>query len=235
MDTTTAYACDISDYGTLRIAGEDAPLFVQTMFSGALEPLDTLFGVSQGLLLSAQGEVIDVVSVVRTGDAEYLVLASPANTAEALEWLQAHAELERDGKRAFAGTVVEDQSDHMAVLVVYGAGAAAVLGSLKEACDGQMLFIDCALPPGAYGVAVDPAFLLFAPLAVAAQVGEFLQGCLTLEAVDFDAFLMQTCAAGRYNLQLDAAEYRTPAQLGLEHLLRSEHDFVGARALFANG
>lgn len=231
MNTTTAHACDLSDYGTLRVAGAGATLFVRTMFSGPLEPLQTLFGLSQGLLLNAQGEVIDVVGALRTGDDEYLLLTSPGNTEEGLEWLQAHVELADDNGPVFEGTVVEDQSEHLAVLALYGSAAPAVYHALEEACAGQLVFMGAELAAGAYGVPGDPAFLLFAPVNLAAQVGDFLQGCLTLEVVDFGEFRSQALEAGRCNLLLDAAEYHTPAQLGLEHLLRSERDFVGARAL----
>ena len=73
------YACDISESGLLRIAGADALGFITTMCSCPSSPLGQLFKVSQGLLLTSQGEVIDVAQVVCTGSDEYLVLLSPEN------------------------------------------------------------------------------------------------------------------------------------------------------------
>lgn len=233
MDTTNCNACDLSEYGTLRIAGASASLFVQTMFTGSLEPLGTLFGYSCGLLVNGQGEVIDTVGVMRTGDDEYLMLTTPGNSEECLEWLQAHLEIEDSGERVFADTVVEDQSSLIAVLALYGAGAPAVFASLQKACGDQVLFMAAQPDEGAYGIPMDPSYLLFVPINLASQIGDFLQSCLNLEVVDYEAFVAAAAQANRYNLMLQAPEYHTPAQLGVEHLLRPEHDFVGAKALFS--
>ena len=72
-NTSTAadavYAVDLRMAGTIRVVGADAPRFVRTMYSGSMEAFDQLFGLSQGMILSSEGEVIDMVCrVCRTGE-----------------------------------------------------------------------------------------------------------------------------------------------------------------------
>ena len=134
-NSSTVYAVDLSMAGTIRIVGADAPRFVRTMYSGSMESFDQLFGISQGMILSSQGEVIDMVGVVRTGNDECLVVTSTDNVGEVLMWLEAHAELEDDKGRIFPDLTIEDQSMKLAMMLLYGPGSAELFDELQAACE----------------------------------------------------------------------------------------------------
>ncbi|MGN0039065.1 MAG: hypothetical protein ACI36Y_08045 [Coriobacteriales bacterium] len=229
---TTVYAIDLSMAGTIRIVGADAPRFVRTMYSGSMEAFDQLFGLSQGMILNSEGEVIDMVGVVRTGNDECLVITSTDNVGEVLMWLQAHAELEDDKGRIFPQVAVEDQSMKLAMMMLYGPGSTALFEELKAACEESRIFmIPCNLAPGAYAVPSGPGHFFVVAPNMAPQVGRFLNEHLNVEVLKLDEYTQQLMEAGRIAPALGDPGYHSPAELGLEPYLRDVRDFVGARAL----
>ena len=231
MNDKTVYACDISDSGTLRIWGSGARGFLRAMCSAPLDACVSLMDVCQGLLLSGQGEVIDVVQIICTGDDEFLMLTSGSNTEEVFEWLEAHAELKDGDDLVFGQVAVSDESSKMAIMVLYGPGCPEVLKQLGDACMGQPLFMSCNFDKPAYGIPLAPGALLFVPMNLASQFGDLLNENLDLEVVDYEHYVAQLLAQGLYCKGLADAQYHQPAELGLEWLMRDENDFVGARAL----
>lgn len=229
---TTVYAIDLSMAGTIRVVGADAPRFVRTMYSGSMEAFDQLFGLSQGMILNSEGEVIDMVGVVRTGNDECLVITSTDNVGEVLMWLQAHAELEDDKGRIFPQVAVEDQSMKLAMMMLYGPGSTALFEELKAACEESRIFvIPCDLAPGAYAVPSGPGHFFVVAPNMAPQVGRFLNEHLNVEVLKLDEYTQQLMEAGRIAPALGDPGYHSPAELGLEPYLRDVRDFVGARAL----
>lgn len=226
-----SYVCDLSGCGVLRIAGASAARFVSTMFSGALEPLGSLGGFSQGLLLTGQGEAIDLVDVMRTGDDEYLMMTSADNRQEAFEWLSAHAELADDDGPVFGAVSLEDDSEKMAVLLMYGSTVSSNLEQLEKAAGGALPALVHAFDSACYGVPEAPAYLLFAPRAFAAQMGEFLLQDLELNVEYPEELERRLEEAGQYCTALHEAAYANPLECGLEEYLRPEGGFVGANAL----
>ena len=235
-NTSTAadavYAVDLSMAGTIRVVGADAPRFVRTMYSGSMEAFDQLFGLSQGMILSSEGEVIDMVGVVRTGNDECLVITSTDNVGEVLMWLQAHAELEDDKGRIFPEVTIEDQSMKLAMMMLYGPGSTPLFQELKAACEESRVFmIPCDLAPGSYAVpSGEGHFFVVAP-NMAPQVGRFLNEHLNVEVLTLDEYTEQLMQAGCIAPALQDPGYHSPSELGLEPFLRDVRDFVGARAL----
>ena len=229
---STVYAVDLSMAGTIRIVGADAPRFVRTMYSGSMESFDQLFGISQGMILSSQGEVIDMVGVVRTGNDECLIVTSTDNVGEVLMWLEAHAELEDDKGRIFPELTIEDQSMKLAMMLLYGPGSAGLFDELQAACEASRIFmIGCSFDEACYAVPEGPArFFIVAP-NMAPEVGRFLNERLNVEVLKLDEYTQQLMEAGQVAPALQDPGYHSPAELGLEGYLRDVHDFVGARAL----
>lgn len=231
IDPNTIYAADISHAGMIRIYGADAPRFVRTMYSGSMESFDTLYGVSQGMILSSEGEVMDMVGVIRTGSDECLVITSTDNVAEILMWLEAHAELEDDNGPIFADVTIEDQSLKLALMLLYGERSDALVAELKEACEGKIYLIDARLAQTTYAVPQGPGHILLVAPNMAHHIGEFLNSCEEVEALTLDEYQEHLAATGMICEQLMDAGYHKPDELGLTSFLRDVHDFVGARAL----
>ena len=222
--------CDISSYGTLRIAGADALRFVRTMCTGPIdETLDVLVPV-QGLLLTSEGEVIDVVTVLRTGDAEFMMLTFPQNTDEVVEWLQAHAEISDDNGPVFAHVSVEDHSDLLAVLLLCGQGVERPYKELVSACEGQIAIMPCDVSSNvSYGIPEKPAHILFAPINAASAIGDFLLDYPNIEVISEEELTEKCIEQGAYLPQLYEAEYVKVTDVSLGDFIRDGNDFVGAR------
>ena len=77
IDPKTVYAVDLSMAGMIRIYGADAPRFVRTMYSGSMEQFDTLYGISQGMILSSEGEVMDMAAAAALSPVPITVPSSP--------------------------------------------------------------------------------------------------------------------------------------------------------------
>ena len=231
IDPNTVYAVDLSMAGMIRIYGADAPRFVRTMYSGSMENFDTLYGISQGMILSAEGEVMDMVGVIRTGSDECLVVTSTDNIGEILMWLNAHAELEDDNGRIFADVTIEEQSMKLAMMLIYGEKSDALFAELQQACEGKIYMIACRFPQTTYAVPAGPGHLFVVAPNMAHHIGEFLNSCEEVEVLRLDEYQAQLARTGMICEGLGDAEYHKPAELGLESFLRDVHDFVGARAL----
>lgn len=231
LDPNTVYAVDVSMAGAVRIVGADAPRFVRTMYSGSMEHFDELFGASQGMLLNSEGQIIDMVGVVRTGDDECLMLTSTENVSEVVMWLQAHAELEDSNGRIFPDVLVEDHSMKLAMMLLYGKDSPALMELMREACRDRVFMIECSYPHSTYAVPRGPGYLIILAPNVAAQIGDFLNQQLNVEVLSLAEYTDQLRGSGQVAEAIENAAYVTPQEAGLSEYLRDVHDFVGAKAL----
>lgn len=231
IDSNTVYAVDVSMAGAVRVVGADAPRFVRTMYSGSMEHFDELFGCSQGMLLNSEGQVIDMVGVVRTGDDECILLTSTENVSEVVMWLQAHAELEDDNGKIFPQVTVEDHSMKLAMMLIYGANSPELMANLREACRDRVFMIECSYPHSTYAVPRGPGYLIILAPNVAPQIGEFLNRQMNVEVLNLAEYCDQLRGSGQISEAVENAAYVTPEKAGLSSYLREVHDFVGARAL----
>ena len=226
-----AFAYDASGCGVLRVAGGDARGFLRTMYSGNLDACNDVGSATQGLFLNGQGEVVELATVLQTGDAEFLVLSGPDNAGELSEWLQAHAELSDDAGPVFPDLSVEDHADELGVLVLFGPGAPGLDAKLAHAAAGHLFYLGHRFDERSWGLPEPPSFVYVAPLASAPEVGEFLGAGGDLEALTAEEYAACLDTAGTRCAALSGAAYVKPAEAGLEALLRPGCDFVGARAL----
>ncbi|MGI6221880.1 MAG: hypothetical protein ACOYIP_08485 [Coriobacteriales bacterium] len=232
---------DVSYQGAIHVTGADSARFLQTMLTADICSLEVLGAGAPALALTPAGEVIDLLYVIRTGDAEYLIVASAPNTDEVVEWLTDHSAVADDEGRLFPDVSVHDQTGQLAAIVLMGPGYIDMLAEFAAAPErvhggweaGMYLGSDIGgIPLMMVRVreCEDAAILYGAPAGLRA-LWEALLGFPELQAVGFDQLVL---AARYHGLWLDGVEegrYRTVAEAGLGHLVRPEGGFVGAAAL----
>lgn len=227
-----AYLCDLSESGVIRCAGTSARFFLQTMYAGAMDKLREPLDCSQGPLLNAEAQVVDIVDVIFTGGNEFLLRTSEENNEEVFEWLSAHAQIEDDKGRVFEDLTLEEQNSHIATLLMFGPGAPEVYSKLLMACSDKVPVIPVALQEGAYGVPKGKGFLIFAPLNAASEIGNFLTEMLQVEVLDYEEYIEMCVRNDVRDKNLYGAEYVTATQCGAaQKLMRTPHDFVGGSHL----
>lgn len=228
------FACDLSACGVLRIAGTngDARTFLHTMFTGDMTRLSGPWASVQGLFLNSEGQVIDACLVFQTGPDEFLVLTTPDNIDELVEWLSAHVEIADDAGRIFPSAVVEDHSADMAALVLYGAQSKQVGAELQRAANKKLVMLPFSIDYPVVGIPGTPSVLILTTMGNAAAIGAFLtEENPGLEVLDSEAYHKRVLKGHEELSALAGAAYKTPEELGLSQLLREEGHYVGARAL----
>ena len=227
-----AYMSDITERGALRIAGADAVRFLSVMYAGEISPLSPVGGLSQGAFLDSEGQVIDVATVLRTGDAEFLVTGSADNRDELVAWLSAHAALSDDAGRVFPDVEVQDASSLLGILLMAGEGARKAHDELMAACRrGQLFVIDHEFDEPAFDMPCTPSWILFAPRSAAAAIGDFLADYHEFYVLDADELSEMLEEHGTGLPQVHQASYAKGSDEAFAPYIRDGADFVGARAL----
>ena len=226
-----AFLSDITDQGALRIAGADASRFLSTMFAGDMGACSQLGELVQGAFLNGEAEIIDIASVLRTGDDEFLVTGSSDNRLELFEWLAAHAALSDDAGKVFPDLAVEDESEHLGILLMAGDGARRAHDDLLEACAGRVPLIQYEFTHPAYGIFCVPSWLVIAPVNSAAQIGDFLHGYSEFYVLGEEELTEMLEEAGAYFSCIHEAAYADAHDEMFDPFIREGADFVGARAL----
>ena len=108
---------DASAYMVLRLSGASASSFVSTMTTS---PMLQVGHCATSLILSGEGDVIDVVHVARTGAFEYMFVSSPDYADETFSWLKEASELERHGVRAFPDLSLNNETNKLTLFQCEG-------------------------------------------------------------------------------------------------------------------
>lgn len=105
---------DVSHMGEVRVSGSDACRFVNHIFSNDIAgaPDGKIF---YGMMLNADGGVVDDLLVYKVSDDEYFLVINASNIDKDVKWIKSHA-------GAFDVTV-EDESDVYSQIAVQGPDA----------------------------------------------------------------------------------------------------------------
>ncbi len=116
---------DLQGMGALLVSGNGAqPLVTSACANEQLAVGECRFGA----VVTGDGSLASVPLVARTGDNEYL-LWDPTERGMMLEpWLGFLADIEQDGFKPFDGAVIEDVSDSLVPLLLWGPDASSVIG-----------------------------------------------------------------------------------------------------------
>ena len=232
---------DFSFQGTVHVTGADSARFLQTMLTADIEAIDVLGGSVPALALTPAGEVIDLIHVVRTGDAEYLLITNAPNTDEVVEWLTDHASVADDEGRLFPDVDVTDETGRLAAIALMGPGYIDMLASFASAPERVYGGWEAGMFFGGEigGIPLmmirlrgleDAAILYGSPEGLGA-LWDALLGFPELQAVGFDQLVLVARFCGLWLDGVDEGRYRTVAEADLGHLVRPSGGFVGESAL----
>ncbi|MDR1357801.1 MAG: hypothetical protein LBJ48_00365 [Coriobacteriales bacterium] len=252
MEETGTYFADVSRIGKIRLSGKSSPEFVNVMTTVEHWRLETPGQAAIALVLNAEGEIIDLVMIGRTGEHEYILITSPETVCELTEWLEAHAGLANsEGAAVFEDIKVEDRTDRIGAFALYGPDAQMILDEMSksdvsaELGEKNLTLVSIGrlqvmilrwpllrshgqdMPLKAEG----EVFEVYLP---AKATDDFKKILLSFAEIDPEDYGEYFARRRRAHTCFDAAEqdvYIRPETAGLKALLRSDADFVGARAL----
>jgi 4-methylaminobutanoate oxidase (formaldehyde-forming) len=116
---------DVSSFGKLRVSGAGA---LATLQRACANDVDVGVGrVVYTAMLSARGTFASDLTVLRTGEREFLVITGTAQRVADRAWLERHA------GQGEADARIADVSDDFAVLAVMGPGARELLAGITDA------------------------------------------------------------------------------------------------------
>lgn len=229
---------DLSGMSITLVSGERADAFAHAVC--ACEPLPVGSGAF-GAVVTGDGQVAGIPLVTRTGDHEYLICDVTERGLAILPWMSFLANIEQQGYRPFEGVCVEDVSDSLHPLLLWGPMASRVLADyLESAADlplaGNVAQVTLDQRIHALAISVpmtnqEPCYLLLVPPASARVLWRSFLSFGDVTPVGTDAL----AHAGREQLtwlhKLLDGEMLPHDMLRAAGLVRSEPDYVGARAL----
>ncbi|MDR3308229.1 MAG: hypothetical protein LBS58_04965 [Coriobacteriales bacterium] len=234
--------CSFCNYGTLgklRISGADAGRFIATMTTANSERLALVGAAAPALLLTGEGEVIDVVMAIRTGDAEYMLTTSPSVAGEAFDWLLAHSKLCDGNGPVFPCLSITDETMSLAVAVLIGAGGRAVLdelvqGTLAASTMESLSLVQLDTVPVmvlTYPFLKEEVFELYCAPGRWDAIEHVLLSFPEIDPIPLQHYLDARRAHGTWFAAAEDGAYRYPDEAGLAHLIRPDASYVGAAAL----
>lgn len=252
----STYFCDISRLGKIHVSGASAPEFIRVMTTVEPWRVETPGQAARALVLNGEGEILDLIMIARTGEQEFLLIGNAEPAAELVEWLQAHAKLaDNEGVLVFEDIEIQDSTAPVAALALYGPEAQMVLDELsagdvsEELGDKSIALVTIGkLPvmvlrwPWLNASAQDmplvlegEVFELYFSAQVVEEFKTILLGFAELDPESYDEYVDRRQKAHTWFGAAEDAAYLKPETAGLLALLRTDHDFVGAKALKENG
>lgn len=262
MTSAGTYFSDISPLGKIRISGTSSHEFIKVMTTVELCRLHAPGLAAPALVLNAEGYILDMVMIYRTGEHEYLLVSHPQTADELFEWLEAHAELVgQDGVAAFEDIKVEDTTSAVGIVALYGPGAQMILEELSKAdlsaalasahltliTIGQLEVMVARWPflraqgqdlptEGLEGLeGLGQVFEVYLPAGASEDFKQILLGFEEIDPQSFDEYKARRQQAHTWFGAAEDAAYCMPVTDELRALMRQSKDFVGARALKQQG
>ena len=229
---------DLSGMTNMLVSGEGADAFVSA--ACANQPL-AIGECSFGAVITGDGSLASIPLVARTGDTEYLV-CDPSVRGMALQpWLGFLVDIEQEGFRPFGTVTVEDESDALVPLLLWGPQATAVLADYVPSLDvlpqpGRIASVrlDRIATLIAHVPGVDePCYLLLVPPTAARVMWRSLLSFLSVSPVGASPLAGQVRSVFPW---MEAVLSEERLEIALHQLLewelaRPEGGYVGARAL----
>lgn len=230
---------DLSGLYCARIGGAPAAAFVEAAFAGRkLSVGECAFEA----VCMGDGRICSIPLIARTGDEEYVLWDATASADMLCAWLSFLANIEQDGYRPYEGIELEDASESLVPLVLWGDPASVIIRDYVDA-DSKLpkpwhitdVALDGHIPSLIASLSLDgrPCQLLLVDPHYARTIWRSLLSFKTVAPIGQRAL---RCLAQESLPWLAALEEATPhvmdgAALRSAGLVRRIPDFIGARAL----
>lgn len=234
---------DLSFQGMLRVSGPDSGFFLHTVLTCDVGSL-THGHSSHALMLDGEGNVIDELLVICSGDDEYMLIVDAPVIDETFDWLKtiAAAVSARDG--LFSEVQIGNESGALAMLAIMGPDRLSMLNELRTEPNAPDLSIQLGsgtcFTRSIGGIpmmliADEPAetILVLCSREGAAALWQALLSFPELQAIGLRPYEQVMRDMGLWLDGLEEGRLLSVSESGLAHLLRETHDFVGASALLA--
>lgn len=238
---TDASAClaDLSGMRVLVIRGERAADLIGACFAG---PALAVGEWSHQPAFMGDGALASVARVARTGHDEFMVLDTSPRARLLAPWVSFLAKVDQGGCRPYGGVTVEDATDGLVPLLVWGQDAGKVLadyvkgdGALPQ--DGHLasLALDGRIPALIARGVMDgtDALLVQVQPSQARLLWRSLLSFQELAPVGTDGVRDLLRTSLPWYVALESPERLVPTKGTLRRwgIVRRQGDFVGARAL----
>lgn len=229
---------DLSGMTVVLVSGEGCDALVSAACAcDALSVGECSFGA----VVTGDGSLASVPLVARTGDAEYLICDISSRGLTLHPWLSFLSDIEQQGFRPFETAKVENVSDALVPLVLWGPEGSAVLGDYVKTLDdlpaaGHVANVHLD-KIGCLAIGVPrvegTCYLLLVPPAAARVLWRSFLSFVTVSPAGTHALTRQLCEALPWAEQLRSAEKLEPTlrDLLVWEVARKDGGFVGARAL----
>ncbi len=230
---------DLSGLYCARIGGAPAAAFAEAAFAG--KKLDVGECAFEPAFMG-DGRVCSIPLIARTGDEEYVLWDATASADMLCAWLSFLANIEQDGYRPYEGLELEDASESLVPLVLWGGPASAIIRDYVDADEklpqeGHIkdVALDGHIPSLVASVRLDgkPCLLLLVDPHYAQIVWRSLLSFKTVTPTGQRALRTLATQSLPWLASLDEAmpHAMDADELSSAGLIRASHDFIGARAL----
>ncbi len=230
--------CDLSGMTGILVSGQGSDAFVAAACANStLAVGECAFGA----VVTGDGSIASIPLVARTGDAEYLIWDASERGLMLHPWLHFLSDIEQDGYRPFGGVTVEDASDALVPLLLWGPQSSVVLADYVPSIDAlptpghvtsiKLDRITCLV--ACPSKTIERCYLVLVPPAAARALW---RSFLSFSAVDPVGTVSLSAHASSQLPWMEAVLGQERLELTLKQLLeweiaRTEGGFVGERAL----
>ena len=235
IDAGATLLSDLSGLPYALLSGSEAQNVAEMTFAG--KTLAVGESAFEGVFFG-DGTLVGVPFVMRTGESEYCMLDLTATSDACMEWALALTLFEQGGSRIFPGTSLEDATEFLVPLMLWGADARAVLCDYLSGSDAlpsqgevRSLKLDRipALVAGLEGL--EDAFVLLVPTSAARVLWRSLLSFPAVTPAGHADIARELKAHLRWQGLLDGSEKPSVSAYLAHNIVRSDGQFVGMRGL----
>ena len=226
---------DLTGLPYALLSGSEAQNLAEMTFAGKLLSVGEC--AFEGVFFG-DGTPVGAPFVMRTGEHEYCLLDLAAEGDACVEWVLALSLLEQGGERLFPNTKLEDATDLLVPLLLWGAEAKPVLCDYLNATDSlprpgevKSLHLDRILTLMAAVPNLKDAFALLVPTAAARVLWRSLLSFPMVQPAGLNDLSRELNTGLAWQCLLDGSPKPGISALKAHGLVRCDGQFVGMRGL----
>ena len=226
---------DLTGLPYALLSGSEAQSIAEMCFAG---PLLNVGECAFEATLFGDGSLVGVPLVLRTGEHEYCLLDLTAANDACMEWALALTHMSQGGERLFPGSSLEDATEFLLPLLLWGNEAAYVLNdyisdgnSLPKRGEVVSAKLDSIPALLASPDHLEDAYLVLVPLSYARVLWRSLLSFTCVQPAGLDDLRRELKESLSWHEMIDDPKGVTASALTAHQLIRANGQFVGMRGL----